>query len=568
MPEYRLLRLLAPHLPRIALAALGSAAAQLSGIALIATATWLLASAAFQPPLASLTVAIVAVRTFALSRGGLRYLDRLIGHDAVLRAMARLRGTLFEALTPLAPTGSNAFRSGDLLSRLICDIDAVQDLILRIWTPLCTAFVVCIVATGFMALYSVPAALIFLAGAVLLALVLPAVSGKLAASNPDDIATRRGNFAAASTDLFVGAEDLAAYGATKNARARAMTQAQAVAAIERRSAAISAAITATATIITAATVIGVFAVAADLGIMTAVLALLTLVTCEAVAELPAAAQLRVDVRASITRVVEILDCAVPVADPPQPQKFPAGDCHLRLHNVRPNIPGAVETESAAAGVDLDLPMGHRVAILGPSGAGKTMLLNVLVRFTTIATGRVTIGGVDIDRAAGDEVRQLVGGMLSPAHLFNMTVRENLRIAAPSTDDDKLRSSLDRIGLSELELETSVGRDGERLSGGQRQRLLLAQAVLAEHPILLLDEPTEHLDDASANAVTADMLDATAGRSLIAVTHRLAGLEAFDEILFIENGSVVQRGTHASLVDRAGPYRELYLSQVDARQVLA
>ncbi|HZE41613.1 MAG TPA: hypothetical protein VE172_22665, partial [Stackebrandtia sp.] len=178
MPELRILRLIGPQLPRVALAALLSALAELSGIALIATASWLLATAAHQPPLPTLSVAIVAVRTFAISRGTLRYLDRLVGHDAVLRALARLRATIFQRLAPLAPLGSRVFGGGDLLSRMVSDVDAVQDLVLRVVTPMWTSVVVCLAAIGFTAMFSPPAAAALTTGLVLAGVGVPVACGR------------------------------------------------------------------------------------------------------------------------------------------------------------------------------------------------------------------------------------------------------------------------------------------------------------------------------------------------------------------------------------------------------
>ncbi|MGH8879188.1 MAG: ATP-binding cassette domain-containing protein, partial [Stackebrandtia sp.] len=218
--------------------------------------------------------------------------------------------------------------------------------------------------------------------------------------------------------------------------------------------------------------------------------------------------------------------------------------------------GAEASGRAASGVSLDLPPGKRVAIVGASGAGKTMLLSMLVRFTGIARGQVRLGSAPLAELRGDDVRGVIGGMLSDAHVFNTTVKDNLLVAGPEATDGRLREVLTRAGLAELDLSIMVGEDGRSLSGGQRQRLLLARALLGGHQVLLLDEPTEHLDPATAEAVMTDLLTATDGRSLILVTHHLGHMDAFDEILVLDAGTVVQRGTHAELMEIAGPYREV------------
>lgn len=554
--HWRLASLIRPHLPRIGVAGLVAAAAELAGVALIATATWLLAQAWHQPPLTSLTVAIVAVRTFAIGRGGLRYLDRLVGHDAVLRALADIRATVFRAITPLAPGHTRLAGGGDLLTRLVSDVDAVQDLILRVWNPVMTAALVSVTAVGFTAVFAPSAALVLAVGMAVAGILLPWLSMRLVRARADRTARIRSGLADASSDLVRGAADLAAYGATGQAVRAAEAEASRLSAVERRDGAIAAGIGAAGTATAAFTVIGVFLTAPDLAVMTAVLALTALVAFEAVAPLPQAARRLVEVGDCADRLFALLDAEPVVPDPARPVDLPAGEARLTLWDVRPLLPGRV---TSGAGVTLDLPPGRRIAIVGASGAGKSMLLSALVRFTPIAQGTVTFGGidlVDVTQLRGDDVRRVIGGMLSDAHVFDATVADNLRVAAAGATEADLLSALDRAGLSELDLSGAVGEDGSRLSGGQRQRLLLARALLGDHRILLLDEPTEHLDNETADAITADILHATRGRSLILVTHRLVGLEALDEILVLDDGSVVERGSHAELLAANGNYARM------------
>jgi ATP-binding cassette subfamily C protein CydC len=554
MPELRILRLIARQLPRIGLAALISAGAELAGIALIATAAWLLATASQQPPLTALTVAIVAVRAFALSRGLLRYLDRLVGHDAVLRALAVLRGRVFQALTPLSPSGDRSFRGGDLLTRLVSDVDAVQDLVLRVVTPISTALIVCSAAVGFTAIFSPTAAVLLAVGLLGTGLMLPLLTARLAAAAARRTATQRGTLAASTVDLVDGAADLAAYGATAEAIARARRQAEALATAEQRGGTVTSALSGLATLLTGLTTIGVLWAAADLGVLAAVLALTALVTFETTAALPDAARRLVEVRSAARRLGDLLDATAIVPDPAVPQPLPRHDYRLTLRGLRPGIPGGV---CGGPGVDLDLTPGKRVAIVGASGAGKTMLLHALVRFTGIAEGRAELGGVDVTRLRGEDVRTVIGGMLSESYLFNASVRDNLLIGDPDATDARLCDSLRRAGLGDLDLSTSVGRDGGAISGGQRQRLLLARALLAGHRILLLDEPTEHLDPETADAILADVLAQTGDRSLLLVTHRLTGLEHFDEIVVLDEHTVAERGSHTELLAADGPYRQLW-----------
>ena len=206
------------------------------------------------------------------------------------------------------------------------------------------------------------------------------------------------------------------------------------------------------------------------------------------------------------------------------------------------------------------PPGRRVAVVGPSGAGKTTLALVLVRFLDYQAGSVTLGGVELDRLAGDDVRRMVGLVDQDLHLFDTTIAENLRLGKRNADPDELLEVLDRVGLGgwvrelPLGLSTMVGGMGSRLSGGQRQRLAVARALLADFPVLVLDEPAEHLDESAADALTQDILWAGGDRSILLITHRLTGLEFFDEILVLEDGVVAQRGTHDELAATSGHVR--------------
>jgi ATP-binding cassette, subfamily C, bacterial CydCD len=207
--------------------------------------------------------------------------------------------------------------------------------------------------------------------------------------------------------------------------------------------------------------------------------------------------------------------------------------------------------------------------VGPSGAGKTTLAAVLLRFVDIDAGEYILGGVDVRRIHGDEVRTVVGLCPQDPHVFDSTVRENLRLARPESDDDALVDALDRARLLDWVeglpdgLDTFVGERGTRMAGGERQRLALARALPADRPVLVLDEPAANLDVATADALTHDLLDATTGRSTLLITHRLAGLEPVDEIVVLDAGRVVERGTFATLQRDEGPFRRLWEQETAA-----
>jgi ATP-binding cassette subfamily C protein CydC len=313
------------------------------------------------------------------------------------------------------------------------------------------------------------------------------------------------------------------------------------------------------------------------GALLAVLALVPLAAFELVAPLPAATQSLQRSRAAAGRVFAVMHAPVPVPEPASPVALPVphgdlgdqgeegeevrGGDVIVLRSVWASYPGA--GRAALRGVDLDLGGGRTVAVVGPSGAGKSTLADVLVRFLPADAGEARLDGVSLERLAGDEVRRVVGLVEQSPHLFDTTLAENLRVGRRTASDADLRAVLGRVGLGDwldglpARLATQVGHGGARLSGGQRQRVAVARALLADFPVLILDEPVEHLDPTAADALTADLLDLTADRSTLLITHRLIGLEDVDEVVVLESGAVAERGTHAELLALGGRYAALW-----------
>ncbi|MFI8951439.1 thiol reductant ABC exporter subunit CydC [Streptomyces sp. NPDC053750] len=545
----RLLRHLLPYWRRLLPAALASAASELAATALMATAAWLITRAAQQPPLASVSLAIVAVRALALGRGALRYTDRLLGHDGVLRAVSGLRTRVYEALVPLAPAGTPAFRSGDLLTRLVDDVDAAQDLLLRILIPAAVAGVACTAAVA-------TATALLPAAGLLLGLVL-AVAGLLVPASVLVLSHRAGRaekaaraeLAAVTVDLTRGAADLAAYGARRRVHERACRAGDRIAVLERHKALTTSLGSAAVLLLQGAATVGVtwlalraHAAGALPATHLTVVAVLALVSFEAVAPLPAAARRLTDVQAGARRLADLFDTPPPVTDPPAPVPLPTDEplgveiTDLRVRH-RPDAPPALD------GVSLRIPPGERVVLLGASGSGKSTLIAALMRFVPYEAGSIRLGGRELRACAGADVRRVITGMTQDAHVFHTTVRENLILARPDASEADLREAVRGARLLEWvdslpdRWDTVLGGDGATLSGGQRRRLLLARALLANPPVLVLDEPTEGLDPDTAAAVLADILDATRGRTTLLVTHERSGLTAADQIVTFDRGRI-------------------------------
>ncbi|QWB24524.1 MULTISPECIES: thiol reductant ABC exporter subunit CydD [Streptomyces] len=552
---------------RLVLALLLGSLALGSAVGLMATSGWLISRASQQPPVLYLMMAVTATRAFGIGRAVFRYAERLVSHDAVLRMLADTRVAVFRRLERLAPAGLRRTRRGDLLSRLVADVDALQDYWLRWLLPAGAAVVVSAASVGFTAWLLPEAGAVLAAGLLAAGVGVPLITGAVARRAEHRLAPARGVLATRVTDLLTGTAELTVAGALPARTARAREADGALTRIASRAATATAlgdGLTAliSGLTVTAAALVGAQAVAAGRldGVTMAVVVLTPLAAFEAVLGLPLAAQYRQRVRRSAERVYEVLDAPEPVGEPERPRQAPASPFPVAVKGLTARYEG--QDRDAVAGLDLTLEEGRRVAVVGPSGSGKTTLAQLLLRFLDAGSGAYTLAGVDAYALHSDDVRKLVGLCAQDAHLFDSSLRENLLLAKKDATEDELRAALGRARLLDWAeglpdgLDTLVGEHGARLSGGQRQRLALARALLADFPVLVLDEPAEHLDLPTADALTADLLAATEGRTTLLITHRLAGLEAVDEVLVLDRGRVVQRGSYPELVAVDGPLREM------------
>lgn len=557
-----------PALWRLLLATLLGAGAIAADIGLLGTAAWLISRASQHPNESQLAVAIVGVQFFGLTRGLLRYEERLVGHGAAFRLLADLRTKVYQRLEGLAPAGLPAFRRGDLLARMVQDVDSLQDLVIRVIPPFGMAVLVGFLTVALM-WWMLPVAGAILAVALLIAsTAVPWLTGSLARRRASRFARVRGDLSAAVLDLTEGAAELTAFGAC-DAQVRLVQAGDAeLTSIASASAGTDGIGLALTTLLAGLASWGCLAVGIPAvtsgrlgGTQLAVITLIPLAAFELVSGLPVATQALQRVRQAAGRVFEVLDAPDPVPEPRAPGRLPDRPHDLQARSLSSRYPGAASP--ALEGVDLSLPPGRRVAILGPSGAGKSTLAAALVRFLPIESGSVTLDDLSVDTLIADTVRTVVGLVGQDAYLFDDTIAANLRIGNRSATDEELHRVLGRVGLAgwlgnlPRGLATEVGRHGGRLSGGQRQRVALARALLADFPVLVLDEPVEHLEAPAADALTADLLGATDGRSLVLITHRLAGLESVDEIVVLEAGRVVEQGPHDTLLDRGGTYSRLW-----------
>ena len=558
---------------RLVLAAALGALASACSVGLLATAAWLISRSALRPQVLFLVAPAAVVQAFGFGRAVFRYAERLAGHDAALALLAARRVRVYDALARLAPTGLADYGSGDLIARLVADIDSLADRWLRVRLPYAAA---AIAGTGAVALVTVlqpEAGVVLAATLVVAALAAPAAAIALSRREERNLAPLRGDLAAATLALLDGAAELTAFGAADRALAAVQDTGAQVGRATARSGYGRGAAAAVSALAAGAAVLGAvcFAVPAVragalAGVLLAVVVLTPLAAHEVFAGLGPAAQEIPRLRASADRVAEVLARPTPVNEPPAPRPLPEPPYQLAARGL---TVGWTRGEPVLRDVWFDVPAGSRVAIVGPSGSGKTTLAMVLLRFLDYESaqardssaaseadeaGTVTLNGIDIRSFASDDLRRTVGLCEQDAHVFDSTLEANLRLAKPDATDGELRAALARARLLAWTdslpqgLSTPVGEHGARLSGGQRQRLALARVLLADFPVVILDEPAEHLDEETADELTRDLLGAVAGRTVLLITHRPVDPTTVDQVLRLADG----RLTPAHLVALQGP----------------
>ncbi|BEP14172.1 thiol reductant ABC exporter subunit CydD [Acidothermaceae bacterium B102] len=536
---------------RLAAAALLSGASGLAGLALTATSVWLICRAAQHPNLQALAVAVVGVRTFALARALLRYAERLVGHDVALTVLAELRARVFAALEPLAPAGLADFRRGDLLRRFVSDVDGAQEGLVRAALPLVGATLTALGAVGIAVAVAPPAGGVLAIGVLVGLVVAPLVAHGLA-GDAAALSRHAGHRDGRTTAFLSGFAELVAYGHDA-AAVNEVTRADALVVRAGRrpaaGAAIGAAVTGLAAALTLVAVLAAGAAAAHHGlppVLVGVLVACVLAAFDGLAALPVAFAAWARFRTGMERVALLLATPLPVPEPLLPVAAPPAPLSVRAERLSlspsPSAPVLLDE------VDFVVRHGERVAVMGPSGSGKSTLLAAVLRLLPVPAGRIALenetGSSSVADLAAEDVPPLVAGSLQGDHVFNASLRDNLLVVRPLAAEAELDAVAARAGLLDFVRSlprgwsTPAGPDGAALSGGQRQRLLLARALLADPAVLVLDEPTAHLDPETERAVLADLLSSTSGRTLLMSTHRRPVPGSLDVVLHLADGMAV------------------------------
>ena len=546
----RELGLMAPYRWWIALGALLGFAAIGSGVGLMAMSAFLISKAALVTNVADVALAITAVRVLAISRAVFRYLERYTTHRATLRILTSLRVWFYRAIEPLAPARLAAYHSGDLLTRIVADIDALEDFYVRVLVPPVVAVLVTALGAVLLGAFSALLAIALLGFLALTGVALPLASRRLSREPARMLVATRADLGAMLVDEVRGVADLLALDEGERHRQRALAIGRELDRAGERLAAVRGLTTALTTLFTSLAGVTVLAIAIPLvtggrldGVFLALIPLAAMACFEAVAPLSLSVQLLDGTEKAAARLFELVDATPEVADPPEPAAPPAAhDVEVRGLRFRY---GSAEPY-ALDGLDLAVPDGGSLALVGPSGSGKSTLVNLLLRFWDYREGEIRIGGRDLHDYKVEDVRRMLSVVSQHVHLFNATIRDNLAVADPDATDAQMEAACRMAQLHETILalpdgyETRVGENGVRLSGGERQRLAIARAILKDAPILVLDEATANLDVLTERRLLDSIGPFMVGRTTLVISHRASVAERVDGIVALDAGHVVAR----------------------------
>jgi ATP-binding cassette subfamily C protein CydC len=562
----RLLGFLKPYRWRVALAMLLGVATVVSNVGLLATATYVISAAAIVPYLSMLVIPVYLVRLFSVSRAGLRYAERLASHDVTFKLLGNLRTWFYARLEPLAPARLARYRSGDLLSRVVKDVEELENVYLRVVSPLVVAIMVSLIT--FLVFHAFGTAMALAAAGFLVATGVgaPLLVRLLSRGLGRRQLELRGELGARVVDGVQGIQDLLAFGGEERERREISTLAGKLERVQGRTALVTGLHGALADLMAGLALVAILVLAVPLvaagevrGVYLAFLALVMVGSFEAVVPLGTAfGFLGRSVHAG-ERLFEVVDAEPEVVDPPEPLRTP-DDVTLEFDRV--SFGYGEGGPLALEDVTFALRPGSRVAVVGPSGSGKSTLVNLALRFWDPLSGEIRLGGCGVGLYAQEDLRARIGVVSQNTHVFNDTLRANLLLADPEATDAALHGALARARLEELVerlprgLDSYVGEQGLALSGGERQRLAVARVLLKDAPLLVLDEASANLDTITERELMAEIRDLMRDRSTLVVTHRLVALEMMDEILVLEKGCIVERGTHEELVRAEGLYRRM------------
>lgn len=573
---WRLWSQMRPLLKWMALATLLGVLTIACGVGLLAVSGYLISQAALHPPLAALAVAMLGVRVFGILRGVFRYFERLFSHDVTFRLLARFRTWFYQKLEPLAPARLVArgdYSSGDLLSRFVGEIETLQEFYARAISPPIVAVITGIVMWLMLGAFNAALALTLLAFFLAAGILVPLLMHLLSRGLERRIVLVRADFNTSLVDSIQGMADLLAFDQAEAQGARVEQLNQQLMRLQASKAFIKGLRELLDIVLADGCVWAMLVVAIPLarsgqlnGVLLAFIVLAAFSSFEAVRPLASATQQFGGCIEAARRLLDVVDTQPVVCAPENPTPMPA-TYGLAVREL--SFSYSEDSPPVLDNINFSVPQGGCIAIVGPSGAGKSTIANLLVRFWEYERGSIKLGGRELKTLKIQDVRDCMAVVEQKTHLFNATVRENLLLARPGASETEIEQAARRALLHDFiqslpqGYDTLIGEQGFKFSGGERQRLAIARALLKDAPVLLLDEPTAHLDASTEEGIISSLRDFMRGRTTIIITHRLVGLDRADEILVMQGGSIKERGAHYELLQAEGLYWKLWTAQNSA-----
>jgi ATP-binding cassette subfamily C protein CydC len=566
----RLLRFFKPHLVEVFLSILMGVATITAGIGLLGTSAYLIAAAALHPSIAELQVAIVGVRFFGISRAAFRYAERLVSHSLNLRLVSSLRVWFYRQLLQVKQDELSIYRSGDLLDRILRDLETMENLYVRVFSPFVVFLVVTTGVSLFVGKFDAKLGWLLAGGLLITGFLLPMLSVFLNRRTARETVRHSSDLSATLVETLAGLEDLQAFGTSQAQMERATRINKLVNQAQLQTSMLGGVNNGLVLILMNVTVLALIWYSIPLiqagfftGISLAVIVLVAMASFEATQVLPSAAQRLTESVSSAGRLFQIANQSTANQDDLL-HPISTDSIHLRLEDV--NFQRGGGSDFSLEHISFDLVKGKKIAIVGPSGGGKSSLVELLLKFNIPDNGRIDLDGVDIQTLDNESLRSQFSVLAQDAYLFNCSLRENLFLAKPGAADKLLYNVLYRVGLEGWlvalphGLDTWLGDRGTMVSGGELQRIMIARLLLQDRPFLILDEPMVNLDAPIRRELIKMILTEFPRAGLLWISHEYSFMKSMDEILYIEHGAIIERGDHNSLLAINGKYSTVYCTQ--------
>ncbi|EGA91146.1 cysteine ABC transporter permease/ATP-binding protein [Planococcus donghaensis MPA1U2] len=532
--------------------------AGVASVALMGSSGYLISKAALTSQMTTLVVMAACLKLFGFASALSRYAERLYSHRATFTMLSHLRVSFFERLSPLAPGIFSKYRSGDLLSRIVGDVESLQNFLLRVFYPPVVLGIVFLSAVFFTSFFSLGIAIVIFIGMLLTVVVVPALFSSRKRRMDGQVRAQRGNLAIESTEFLYGFRDLKIH-QQLNAKEQQLkndaaqyNEGQRQEGLEEN---LAQSMNAFVALLVSFFVLGVgayFVAAGELnGLYLAMLVMISIAAFENVAPMAAFPTYFEESRKASVRLEEI------VAEPAALQGtegMPNGPLDIRLDKASFQYPG--DSSLAVNCVSLHLKPGTKTAIVGPSGSGKSTLMQLLLTVFPLNQGQLSIGGKSVEALKQEEIWQQMNIVLQENHFFYGTIRSNLLMANSEVTEEQMIRVLAQVQLNNFSLNMTVEEKGQNLSGGQKQRLAIARAMLRGKPLWLLDEPVSSVDSLTAQVIYQQMFQQHKDDLFVIISHDLTGLENMDQIVVMEKGCIVESGSYDELMEKKAYFYQL------------